>query len=211
MFDRLPLVLPPGWHRLHGSEVDVRFGLMRDGAITRDGAEVACTGGDRTVTLAALASALRDHVALHAPAHVFIHAGVVCVGDAAIVIPGSSFSGKTTLVAELVRAGAMYYSDEYAVVDAEGMIHAYPQPLSLRLPGSERVGVPVRLPDSQIGTEPVHAGLIVVTRYQDGVKWRPAGCAPGQGHSRCSNTRSRRGPSPARRSPPRAASRRPRG
>ena len=35
----------------------------------------------------------------------------------AIVIPGRTFSGKSTLVAELVRAGATYYSDEYAVED----------------------------------------------------------------------------------------------
>lgn len=181
MFDCLPLVLPPGWRRLNGSEVDARFGLMRDGTITRDGAEVARTGGDRTVTLAALASTLRHHLALHAPEHVFIHAGVVCAGSAAIVIPGSSFSGKTTLVAELVRAGATYYSDEYAVVDADGMIHSYPAPLSIRLPGSGRFGVPMQLPDSQIGTERVHAGLIVVTRYEDGAEWRPAACAPGEG------------------------------
>jgi hypothetical protein len=35
-----------------------------------------------------------------------------------------SYSGKTTLVSELIRAGATYYSDEYAVIDERGRVHA---------------------------------------------------------------------------------------
>src|SRR5690606_13319839 len=36
----------------------------------------------------------------------FIHAGVVAVDDGAILLPGASHSGKTTLVRALLRAGA---------------------------------------------------------------------------------------------------------
>ena len=35
-------------------------------------------------------------------------------------------------MAELLRAGATYYSDEFAVFDARGRVHPYPKPLSIR-------------------------------------------------------------------------------
>jgi hypothetical protein len=31
-------------------------------------------------------------------------------------------------VAELVRAGATYYSDEFAVLDSRGRVHPFPRP-----------------------------------------------------------------------------------
>src|SRR6267142_2744385 len=45
---------------------------------------------------------------------------------------GRSLSGKTTLVRELLRRGATYYSDEFAVVDDFGNIHPFPRPLGIR-------------------------------------------------------------------------------
>ena len=60
------------------------------------------------------------YVAEMAPDRVFVHAGVVGCRGRAILLPGRSFTGKSTLVAELIRAGAEYYSDEYAVLDSAG-------------------------------------------------------------------------------------------
>src|SRR3954468_18151763 len=51
-------------------------------------------------------------VAALLPQRVFVHGGVVGWGGGSSVLPGASFSGKTTLVAELVRPGAASYSDE---------------------------------------------------------------------------------------------------
>jgi hypothetical protein len=119
---------------------------------------------------------------MHAPRHIFIHAGVVRSRGVGIVLPGSSFSGKTTLVAALVRAGADYYSDEFAVVDKDGLIHAYRNPLVHR--GDRRPGspmVPVLVPDSQLGVEPVRAALIVATSYEEAARWRPTVWTPAQG------------------------------
>ena len=48
------------------------------------------------------------------------------------MLPAPSFGGKTTLVAALVRAGAIYYSDEFAVLDEQGFVHPYAKPLSIR-------------------------------------------------------------------------------
>src|SRR5207237_2668254 len=77
-------------------------------------------------------SRLRLTVAEFAKSRVFIHAGVVGWKGKAIVIPGKSFHGKTTLTAELVKRGALYYSDEYAVLSEEGMVYPFPKTLSMR-------------------------------------------------------------------------------
>jgi tetratricopeptide (TPR) repeat protein len=181
LFDALPLALPPGWSPRDTSPAETRFSVTRDGIITLDGAELMQIDGGSETALLALSSAMRDHVARNARAHVFVHAGVVGVGGSAIVIPGSSHTGKTTLVAELVRAGALYYSDEYAVIDAHGLIHAYPKPLSIRAPGSGHFGVPTPVPDSQIGTGRAQAALIVLTHYRSDAEWAPMALAPAQG------------------------------
>jgi hypothetical protein len=88
---------------------------------------------DLRLALGILDAQLRMHIALHAPNHVFVHAGVVGLGERAIVLPGRSFAGKTTLVAALVQAGAEYWSDEYAVLDADGLVYPYAKPLSMRI------------------------------------------------------------------------------
>ena len=51
---------------------------------------------------------------------------MVGCGGGALLLPGGSFTGKTTLVGALVRAGAVYYSDQYALLDEDGLIHPYP-------------------------------------------------------------------------------------
>ena len=173
-FEDLPGARPPGWRPAHRSGAEVSFRIMRDGTITLDGRKVSRADGDRAARLAVLGATVRHHLAEYAPAHVFVHAGVVCAGGVAIVIPGSSAIGKTTLVLELLRAGARYYSDEYAVVDGEGMIHPYPKPLSIRSdPTARRLDGMVEVPEAQVGTDPIRAGLIVVTSYEQGSSWRP--------------------------------------
>jgi hypothetical protein len=104
----------------------------------------------------------------------FIHAGVVGWRGRAIIIPGKSLSGKTTLVASLVRAGATYYSDEFAVFDARGRVHPYPLALSIRAAGRD---APRRCLVESLGgrrgRKPLPVGLIVLSRYQQGATWHP--------------------------------------
>ena len=57
------------------------------------------------------------YIAQRAPRKLFVHAGVVAWKGHAIVIPGRSHSGKTTLVKAFLQAGATYYSDEFAVFE----------------------------------------------------------------------------------------------
>lgn len=127
-------------------------------------------------------SHLQLTVAEYAPRRIFVHAGVVGWNGRAILIPGVSYSGKTTLVDQLIRRGATYYSDEYAVLDQQGRVHPYPRALGLRSPGSqpatrmqaEEIGV-------EIGSKPLRIGLVLSTRFKAGSRWRPRELTRGKG------------------------------
>ena len=73
---------------------------------------------DKNFALDEIEARIRVQVATSSETRVFVHAGVVGWHGRAIVIPGESRSGKSELVTALVQAGATYYSDEYAVLDA---------------------------------------------------------------------------------------------
>jgi hypothetical protein len=131
--------------------------------------------------LGVLETDLQMYVAERARGRLFLHAGVVGWKDRAILFPGRSLSGKTRLVAALVRAGATYYSDEYAVLDSRGRVHPYPTPLSLRRPGWEGPRkVAVETLGGSIGIRPLPVSLVLVTRYRAGGRWRPRRLSPGQ-------------------------------
>jgi hypothetical protein len=131
--------------------------------------------------LEALESDLQLYVAEMARRRVFVHAGVVGWEGRAIVLPGRSFSGKSTLVAALVRAGATYYSDEYAVFDARGFVHPYPRPLAIRGDGGGRPQrYAVAALGGRCGDKPLPVGLVAVTKYRPGAWWQPRPLPPGK-------------------------------
>jgi hypothetical protein len=153
-----------------------RFALVKDAddallSVICDESSIA-GGVDLRLALGVLDAQLRMHIALHAPDHVFVHAGVVGVGERAIVLPGRSFAGKTTLVAALVQAGAEYWSDEYAVLDADGLVHPYPKPLSVRIDDTrvteER---PIESLGGRAGDRPLPVAMIAFTSYRPGAAW----------------------------------------
>lgn len=113
-------------------------------------------------------------VASRAQGQSFLHAGVVAWQGKAIVIPGKSFSGKTSLVREFLKAGAEYYSDEYAVVDGRGYVHPFPRALRIRrgLESRSRVVSPESL-GATVGKKALRVGMILLTKYQDGATWQP--------------------------------------
>ena len=126
-------------------------------------------------------SMLRIAVAEYAPDNVFIHAGVVGWRGKAIVIPANSFSGKTTLVAELVRNGADYYSDEYAILDEQGLVHPFARNLSVRDERAHEKEVPVEDLGGIAGTVAIPIGAILLTEYAEDAEWRPERLTTGQG------------------------------
>jgi len=136
---------------------------------------------DTDPVLEALERDLQLYVAEWAHRRVFVHAGVVGWRGRAIVIPGRTMSGKTTLVKALVEAGATYYSDEYAVLDERGRVHPYPKPLSIRENGRGRPKEV--LPETLGGTtgvKPLSVGLVVATSYREAARWRPRQLLPGR-------------------------------
>jgi hypothetical protein len=137
---------------------------------------------DLRLALGILDAELRMYIALHAPDHVFVHAGVVGVEDRAIVLPGRSFAGKTTLVAALVRAGAEYWSDEYAVLDADGLVHPYPKPLSVRIDDTRETDEqPVESLGGRAGDRPLPVAVIAFTNYRPGAAWALSARTAGEG------------------------------
>jgi len=175
--------LPPG--ALVGDDIEPqwRYSLLREGD------EIALTAGggrpDRLPHLVAALDLLEDRlrfdVACTSSEHLFVHAGVVGLDGRALVIPGSSGTGKSHLVAALVAAGALYYSDEFALIDSQGRVHPYAQKLSLAKTHGrpKRRTSPVEL-GGRVGIEPLPVGLILVTRYRPGAQYRPAALSPAQ-------------------------------
>jgi hypothetical protein len=127
-------------------------------------------------------SNLQLYVAEFAPRRVFVHAGVVGWKGKAILIPGRSFSGKSSLVTALIQAGATYYSDEYAVLDEKGLVHSYPRKLSIRENGSFRgTKYAVEELGGKTGNKPLPVGLVVVSKYKEGAQFRPREISAGEG------------------------------
>ncbi len=105
----------------------------------------------------------------------FLHAGAVEVDGQAILLPGQSLSGKSTLVRALQAAGANVYSDEFAVLDSKGRLHAYPRPLSLRVgAGKPRERIPI-----QARRKPIPIRSVVFAQYTEGAEFSAVAIDPG--------------------------------
>lgn len=118
------------------------------------------------------------HVAEEAPDHIFVHAGVVSWEGKAILLPGRTFSGKTSLVVALLRQGAVYYSDEYAVLDRCGKVHPYARPLQVRMAGGSRLWTAHML-GAEVGSGPLDVALVVFAKYQLTSCWQARPVSPG--------------------------------
>lgn len=179
--------LPPGWQPAGDGPVDVTFRVEhRDRATSpigvegfhlfEDGAFVALGAVHHRMEhlLAVLESRLHASIAARAPRHLFLHAGVVGWHGQAIVLPGASRSGKSTLVAALVDAGASYFSDEFAVIDRAGTVHPFPRRLVARNAASgvaDRINLGGRAPLGSPEVVAMPIGLVALTGYQHGAAW----------------------------------------
>jgi hypothetical protein len=189
---RLKGYLPPGWKPSSSNAVDYLYSLIVGGVGAKPnvrrfnllyaGIVRLARSTDIDQVLQTLESDLQLYVAQEARRRVFVHAGVVGYGGRAVIIPGRSFSGKSTLVAELVKAGATYYSDEYAVLDARGRVHPYTRPLGIRENGT---GTMKKHSVQDLGGSPgvksLAVGLVVVSAYKQGARWRPRELSEGEG------------------------------
>jgi hypothetical protein len=191
--DQVLEYLPPGSKPARSPIVSRLYSLVVGGVGSRPGVRrlsllyadaarlVRTTDLDRV--LETLESDVQLYVAAEAPRRLFVHAGVVGWRGRAIVLPGHTFSGKTTLVAALVKAGATYYSDEYAALDAHGRVHPFARRLSVRERGAfeKAKRYPIETLGGRVGARPLPVGLVLVSRYRAGARWRPRHLSPGAG------------------------------
>ena len=184
--------LPPTWKLASSPQVDIIYSLLVGGAGPRQGVRrfnVLYANAARLAryldldeVLAAFESSMHLSIAELAPRRVFVHAGVVAWRGQALLIPGHSHSGKSTLVAALVQAGATYYSDEYAAIDRQGRVHPYPKPLSLRHgPGERAMRYSVESLGGRAGSRPLPISLVLLSHYKAGAMWQPRRLSAGRG------------------------------
>jgi hypothetical protein len=121
------------------------------------------------------------HVAERVAGLIAIHAGVVAFDGRAIVLPGRTLTGKSTLTEALVRHGGTYYSDEYALLDDTGRVHPYARPLTLRASSTEaaRLIDPATL--AAVGEQPAVPRLVAQLRYASDAQWDVQPITAGEG------------------------------
>jgi hypothetical protein len=185
-------VLPFGWRPTDAGPVDRLYSLTVAGegpgeasptthAVYSDDTKLFESPNLSTV-LGVLEQHLQLYVAEMSPTRIFVHCGVVGWKGRAILLPGRSHAGKTTLVVELVRAGATYYSDEYAVLDRQGRVHPYARALRIRdSTGSTVERRAVEALGGRAGRKPLPVGLVVASSFRIGAAWRPRKLSPGRG------------------------------
>jgi hypothetical protein len=193
---RDPLVLnsllsriPAGWIPLESAVVDRLYSVVTPTITQRNVRHLHVLYGDhgrlmRTERFRELLEAFESDVDLHIATNckdrLFIHAGAVKWDRHVIVIPGRSHSGKTTLVAEFLKRGAAYYSDDFAIVDCGGCLHPYARELSVR----SQSDVSKRIRHQQLGAsraEPGPISFVLLTEYAQGAEWKPQPVSRGRG------------------------------
>jgi hypothetical protein len=185
---RLPFLLPTGFEELDFGAAEHIFSIVRSDRrrkkhyFYKNDEEIAQVSFDDP-KLDALESQIRLTVAEFAAEFVFLHAGAVRYKERAIIIPARSFSGKTTLVAEFARRGLEYYSDEYAVIDRNGLLHPFPKQLSMRgiIDSYQQLDMDVEEIGGVKGEEPVEVGLVLISKYKKRARFRPQIVSSGEG------------------------------
>lgn len=139
-------------------------------------------GEDEVVFFKYVDSIIRASVGEEARDFVFLHAGVVGWKGKAIVLPGDSYKGKSTLVAELVRAGAEYYSDDFALFNSAGLLYPFHRHLAMRRRDNfDPYQITVEELEGKYGHKPIPAGLVLFTEYVKGSRFRPQRMTAGEG------------------------------
>jgi len=170
-------ILPPDNVPIDLGVTQTEFALVRDKTgmfhVSQDDRPLA-RARELATAIGSLDAHIRLFIASNAPEHVFIHAGAVTHRGLGLLLPGPSLAGKTELVACLVKIGATYYSDEYAVLDPDGLLHPYPKPLSIRTRDRrESTDVDVGRLGGRRGTRPVPVAIIATTHYDATAAWQP--------------------------------------
>jgi hypothetical protein len=189
---RIQTRLPLGWQPRRSPTVERLYSFLVTGKEPRPGvrhfnflygnAEPLARTLSEDALLEAFETNVNAYIAQTSRHRLFVHAGVVGWKGRAIVVPGRSCSGKSTLVKEFLKHGATYYSDEFAVFDRRGYVYPFAKPLAIRdqtsgkqkTVSAEELGV-------KKGFKPLRVGLLLLTHYRNSVRWRPREVSRGKG------------------------------
>src|SRR5579875_1975372 len=178
----IKLRLPPGWREAKDSNAQPEYSLVVGNEIAPAGlarlhllfrgVSLIAAAYKLEPVLGALESELDRRVAsLAGPERIFLRAGVAGWRGRAIVVCGGPQSGTSTLVAALLRAGASYYSDQYAVLDYDGRVHPYARELWLCTGAHVN---PVRYRPEELGarcgTQALEIGTAIFAIYRPGAR-----------------------------------------
>jgi hypothetical protein len=118
-----------------------------------------------------LQQTVEEEILRHSPDFVVVHSGVVVYDGVAVLLPGQSQSGKTTLVRELISRGAEYSSDEYAVIESSGRIYPWPRALMVRDADAVQHPMPAADLGAGVRSGPSRAGLILFLQYDSDARF----------------------------------------
>jgi hypothetical protein len=156
--------MPPCYRIVPSDDADDRFDLLY-------GSDAMLTKETTAEVLNRVFWHVNNEAIRRTGSYLLVHAGVVCTDDGrAVVIPAAGGSGKSTLVAGLVRAGFGYLTDEAAAIDpVTGMVHPFPKALTVKpgsydaLPGLRPSGSPLEQHQWHVPAEELRPGAAVST------------------------------------------------
>jgi hypothetical protein len=79
-------------------------------------------------------------------------------------------------VKEFLTSGAEYFSDEYSVLDSEGLVHPFPKPLSIRpevRSDGEAVEIDPKMFAAKEASGPARIDYVIFTTYKSQAVWDP--------------------------------------
>lgn len=166
-----------------------------EGVVRRDGQglRVAVEGRaerlepDASAAVRALNHELLQALMARCRAHYFVHAAVLEHGGRALVLPGLSRAGKSTLALALVLEGARFLSDELLCFTHAGRAEALPRAFKIRdecagyfpelaprfVGTGEGRFLPFEALPADVVSGPVPVGAVVVPRWEPGGANRP--------------------------------------
>ena len=173
--------LPPGQFELARDDLDVDRSYRIIASDEAPAGFYLYTNDERSgpfhslaTTVERLESSIQIYVAEFAQPYLFLHAGVVQWLGMTIVLPGSSFAGKSTLTRALVNEGATYFSDEFAVLDVQGRVRPYARKLSHRsgpLGPTGRLNLDAHAPVQDESFVPPLIDVVALVRFQAESVW----------------------------------------
>jgi hypothetical protein len=125
-----------------GGPPNARISVSADGEkhtieVTRDGA-VLYRGTDDADAARVTQESVTGALAAGCASGLVFHAAAVSLGSRAVLVPGATGSGKTTLAAHCVARGFRYLSDELSFVSDEArLVRGLPRPLNVKAWGRD--------------------------------------------------------------------------